>query len=177
MSRLVPGLVLALLLTGSVEAGAQASPTLAFMDQWRHHHRHILAVIDSATPGMLDFRTTPGVRTFAEQVDHIVTVAARIVGAGVAGGTMPAALVEDSSRYLHDHALLRSRADRLFGQILALLATVPADAFGQDQSLAGGVLPRWRWNLTALQHSAWTLGQTVPYLRMNGRTPPQFTPF
>jgi hypothetical protein len=35
----------------------------------------------------------------------------------------------------------------------------------------------WRWVSTALEHTTWTLGQTVPYLRANGVTPPQYLPF
>ena len=54
----------------------------------------------------------------------------------------------------------------------------PAQAeLDRDQAFARGSMPKWRWNVTALQHSAWTLGQLVPYLRMNNRVPPQFTPF
>lgn len=167
---LLPALALA------VPAAAQA-PTLAFVEQWQHHHRHLLAVIDSATPDMQSFRTTPGVRTFAEQIDHVVTVAARIIGGAVAVGSMAEELAADTAGYLHDRARLRARADRAFTRIIGLLAAMPAAEWEREQAFAGGALPRWRWNLTALQHSAWTLGQTVPYLRMNGRTPPQFTPF
>jgi hypothetical protein len=28
-----------------------------------------------------------------------------------------------------------------------------------------------------LEHATWTLGQTVPYLRMNKVTPPNYLPF
>jgi hypothetical protein len=28
-----------------------------------------------------------------------------------------------------------------------------------------------------LEHGTWTLGQVVPYLRMNGVTPPSYLPF
>ena len=65
----------------------------------------------------------------------------------------------------------------MFEFVLASLRTLTDDELARDHAAFGGSMPRWRWNLTALQHSAWTLGQTVAYLRMNGRTPPQFTPF
>ena len=70
-------------------AGAQAPACLTLLDAWNHQHKHIMAVIDSATPEMLGFRTTKGVRTFAEQIDHIAGVAATIVGRAVAGVPLP----------------------------------------------------------------------------------------
>lgn len=156
---------------------AQAPGRLALLDDWRHQHRHILAVIDSATPAMLEFRTTPGVRTFAEQIYHVGDVAARIVSGAVTGRPLPAGLLGDTAATLHDRAKLRAQVDRIFEFVLSALAATSDDELAREQRAFGGSMPRYRWNLTALQHSAWTLGQTVPYLRMNGRTPPQFTPF
>lgn len=167
-----------LALAGSVTAArAQTPGRLALLDDWRHQHRHILAVIDSATPAMLDFRTTPGVRTFAEQIYHVGDVAARIVSGAVTGRPLPAGLLGDTAATLHDRARLRAQTNQVFEFVLSALAEMSDDELAREQAAFGGSMPRYRWNLTALQHAAWTLGQTVPYLRMNGRTPPQFTPF
>ena len=35
--------------------------------------------------------------------------------------------------------------------------------------------PAIRLAALAFEHSAWTLGQVVPYLRLNGVTPPEYT--
>lgn len=156
---------------------AQAPGRLALIEDWQHQHRHILAVIDSATPAMLGFQTSPGVRTFAQQIYHIDEVAARIVSGAVAGIALPAGLLGDTASTLHDRALLRAQTDRIFTFVLATLQAQTDDQLVVEKTFAGGTMPRWRWNLTALQHSAWTLGQTVPYLRMNQRVPPPFTPF
>ncbi|MEO8451028.1 MAG: DinB family protein [Gemmatimonadota bacterium] len=165
----------ALVLTSS--AGAQSPARLALLEDWHHQQKHILAVIDSATPEMLGFRTTKGVRTFAEQINHIITVAALIVGGAVADKPLPTALVGDTAVYLHDKAKLRAAAATYLDFVINSLEGLTDDQLTGEQSFAGGSMPKWRWNITALQHSAWTLGQLVPYLRMNGRTPPQFTPF
>lgn len=165
----------ALLVPGLAEA--QAGARLNLLEAWSHQHKHILAVIDSATPDMLQFRTTPGVRTFAEQIDHIAGVAAAIVSRAVLGIPVPKELAGDTAVYLHDKAKLRAQADRSFSFVVTKLAAVSDDQLGAEQAFAGGTMARWRWNLTALQHSAWTLGQLVPYLRMNHRIPPPFTPF
>jgi hypothetical protein len=159
------------------QAKAQGPARLTLLDAWNHQRKHILAVIDSATPEMLGFRTTKGVRTFAEQIDHITGVAVTIVGRAVAGTPVPKELAGDTAVYLHDQAKLRSHADQYFGFVIESLSGLTDDQLSVDQAFAGGTMPKWRWNLTALQHSAWTLGQLVPYLRMNNRIPPQFTPF
>jgi len=165
------------LLTPLAAGMAQAPGRLTLIEDWQHQHRHILAVIDSATPDMLGFRTTPGVRTFAQQIYHIDEVAARIVGGAVASIALPPGLLGDTASTLHDRALLRAQTERIFTFVLATLQGLTDDQLVVEQHFAGGTMPRWRWNLTALQHSAWTLGQTVPYLRMNQRVPPPFTPF
>lgn len=156
---------------------AQRPARLALLDDWHHQQKHILAVIDSATPEMLDFRTTKGVRTFAEQIHHIVTVAAVIVGQAVTERALPGTVPGDTAVYLHDKAQLRAVADRYLGFVIGSLEAMTDEALDAEKAFAGGSMTKWRWNVTALQHSAWTLGQLVPYLRMNGRTPPQFTPF
>jgi hypothetical protein len=156
---------------------AQAPARLNLLDAWNHQHRHLLAVIDSATPAMLSFRTTAGVRTFAEQIDHIAGVAAVIVARGVLGTPVPKELAGDTAVYLHDKAKLRAQADRYLRFVMTSLAGVTDEQLAGEQAFAGGTMSKFRWNLTALQHSAWTLGQLVPYLRMNNRVPPPFTPF
>ncbi len=168
--------LLAVLLLPAV-AHAQATARLALIDDWQHQRSHLLAVIDSATPAMMTFRPTPGVRTFAEQVHHVASVAARIVGGAVAGTPLPPGLAGDSALFLHDQAQLRAMAERHLDFVLTSLRGMSDEQLTVEQSFAGGSMSKWRWNVTALQHSAWTLGQLVPYLRLNGRTPPQFTPF
>jgi hypothetical protein len=170
------GVALVLLLVPS-GAQAQERDSYAMLDAWHHLHRHVLAVLDSATPAMLGYRPVPGVRSFAEQIHHVNDVIVRITSAGVARQSMPRGVLGDTAATLHDIGQLRAQTERVFSFLLAALEAVPDSAFAEPVTLAGGSMPRWRWNLTALQHSAWTLGQTVPYLRMNNRAPPPFTPF
>ena len=173
--RLIPLIVL----LGVPSLGSAQMPArLALIDDWKHQRTHLLAVIDSATPAMLDFRPTPGVRTFAEQIDHIAGAAAMITSRAVAKeAPLPAGIAGDTARYLHDKAALRAQTAAYLDYVIGALGSMSEADLMQDQPLFGGAMPRWRWNLTALQHSAWTLGQVVPYLRMNGRVPPPFTPF
>jgi len=170
-------LIATLLLVLPVSLQAQDRASQAMLDAWRHLHRHVLAVIDSATPGMMDFRPAPGVRNFSEQIHHVDDVIVRILSAALVRQPIPSGVLGDTAATLHDRAALRAQTERVFAFVFASLEAVPDSAFTRDVSLAGGSMPGWRWNFTALQHSAWTLGQVVPYLRMNNRIPPPFTPF
>jgi hypothetical protein len=156
---------------------AQAPSRLALLDDWAHQRKHILAVIDAATPAVLEFRATPGVRTFAEQIDHITGVAALIVSRAILERPLPADLAADTAGYLHDKTRLRAQAEKQLDFVVTTLAGVSEAELLRERAFAGGSMPKYRWNMTALQHSAWTLGQLVPYLRMNGIVPPPFTPF
>lgn len=170
-------LLVILLVASTASVTAQAPGRLALLEDWQHQQRLILAVIDSATPDMLEFRTTPGVRTFAQQIHHVNEVAARIVSGAVALTPLPPGLLGDTAATLHDRARLREQTNHVFEFVLSSLRGMTDDELSREYAAFGGSMPRWRWNMTALQHSAWTLGQTVAYLRMNHRTPPQFTPF
>ena len=63
--------------------------------------------------------------------------------------------------------------------LLSLLAETPDARFATDTTLFGArrAMPRWRWLEGACEQHAFTLGQMVPYLRMNGVTPPEFREF
>jgi hypothetical protein len=50
-------------------------------------------------------------------------------------------------------------------------------AMTEEITQFGRKLPRYRALMELLDHFPWTLGQVVPYLRMNGVTPPAYTPF
>ena len=43
-----------------------------------------------------------------------------------------------------------------------------AQLFGQ------ATVKKWKLIQTAYEHAVWTLGATVPYLRLNGATPPGY---
>jgi large conductance mechanosensitive channel protein len=53
----------------------------------------------------------------------------------------------------------------------------PESQLAASGSFANMTKTNWRWVSTALEHATWTLGQTVPYLRANAVTPPQYLPF
>jgi hypothetical protein len=116
------------------------------------------------------------VRSFADQIEHIALDNLILVGVGVKGLTEPPKLAEPTV-YLKDKAALRSFVDRSYEFVIDAIREAPAEAFTQKASVFGVEMVRYRFSDTALEHSAWTLGQVVPYLRLKGVTPPDYRSF
>jgi hypothetical protein len=163
------------LIVAPVTMVAQTPSRLAMVGEWEHQKKHVLQVVDIAPDSMLDFRTTPGVRTLAEQLNHAAGAGALITGMAL-GVQAPAGLMGDTATYLHNKAALRSQTEKFYAWVIATLKAAPGVKLLADATVFGAAKPAWLWAATAHSHGAWTLGQTVPYLRMNKVTPPAFTP-
>lgn len=168
-------LSLALVLASSTVM-AQTPSRLAMIGEWEHQKKHALQMVDIAPDSMLGFRTTPGVRTFAEQIEHAAGASPFIVGEAL-GVKPPADLMGDKKVYLGNKAALRAQTAKFYDWVITTLKTTPENTLLADATVFGGAKPAWLWVVTAHSHGAWTLGQTVPYLRMNKVTPPAFAPF
>lgn len=167
---------LAVLLLVPVSLLAQTPSRLAMIGEWEHQKKHALASVDVAPDSMLGFRTTQGVRTFAEQVIHAAGSGAYIV-ADALGVKAPADLMGDRNMFYTNKAALRNQTERFYDYVIGVLTTASDSTLLRDVKMFDGVKPAWLWAVTAHSHGAWTLGQTVPYLRMNNVKPPEFTPF
>jgi hypothetical protein len=79
--------------------------------------------------------------------------------------------------YRRDKAALRVYVNQHY-DLFAQLVRASTDAqLTSESGFAGSTKTGWRWVATALEHTTWTLGQTVPYLRANRVAPPQYLPF
>ncbi len=159
-----------------ITLAAQNPSRLAMVGEWEHQKKHALAVVDVAPDSMLGFRTTPGVRTFAEQMIHAAGSGAYIV-ADALGIKPPADLMGDRNAFHKNKVALRGQTEKFYDYVIGVLKTASDSTLLGDATMFGGVKPAWLWIVTAHSHGAWTLGQTVPYLRMNNVKPPEFTPF
>ena len=170
MFRLGPALALALAPT---LAAAQQAGTAQLIDDWQRNEHNVLAYIEAMPDSATDFRPTPGVRTFAQQFDHIVSTNLDVATA-VRGLSTPPTL-GDSAQYLHSKSALRAYAEATYVYMLATLRDAPAGALDRQISVYGGpTASAARFVELSLEHSIWTLGQVVPYLRLNGATPPAY---
>jgi len=166
--------LLALLVTSPALA---QTPGMAYPDllaDFQRSRTTVLAYIDAMPDSATGFRPTPGVRTFAQEFDHIVSTNLDVAAVALRGLKAAPAL-GDTAVYLHNKAALRKYADATYDYFLkALQEAKPAQL--QRRVAIYGQPPQPAIRLAALsfEHSVWTLGQTVPYLRLNGVTPPEY---
>ncbi|HUH12289.1 MAG TPA: DinB family protein, partial [Longimicrobiales bacterium] len=141
---------------------------------WERYRGNVLAFVDAVPPALLHFRPTAGVRNYAEQIEHVVLDNVVIAATAVRGQARPPTL-GDKTVYLHDRAALAAYVDATFDYVLETLRGLDAAALEERVSLFGETEVTRREALAvALEHGAWTLGQLVPYLRLNGIDPPAY---
>ena len=141
-----------------------------------NHKGAVLRYVDAAPDSMLGFRPTKGVRTFAEQIEHAAGSDALIAHLAITG-SMKVPSMGDSAVYLHNKAALRKYAAAAMDHTIEMLKGVSDGAMLENIVQFGNKVTRGRALMELLDHFPWTLGQTVPYLRLNGVTPPEYSPF
>jgi uncharacterized damage-inducible protein DinB len=153
---------------------AQSGASADQLADWERNRTTVLAYIDAMPDSATDYRPTRGVRTFAEQFDHIVTTNLEVAAVALKGQKNPPAL-GDSSAYLHDKAALRRYASATYDYFLkALREAKPAQLARRVAIYGQPPQPAGRLAMLSYEHAVWTLGQVVPYLRLNGVTPPEY---
>jgi hypothetical protein len=142
-----------------------------------NHKGAVLRYIDAAPDSMLGFRPTPGVRTFAQQIEHAAGSDALIAYLAITGSAKGIPAMGDTAVYLHNKTALKAYATAAMDQTVVMLRGVSDAAMDENIVQFGNKVTRGRALMELLDHFPWTLGQTVPYLRLNGVTPPEYSPF
>lgn len=174
-SRLLTSLALLPLAASSVSA-QKFIPQSALIEVVETHKASVLRYIDAAPDSMLGFRPTPGVRTFAEQIEHAAGSDALIAHLAITGSAKVPPL-GDPKVYLKDKAALKAYAVAAMDHTIQMLRGVSDATMTEEIVQFGHKVTRARALMELLDHFPWTLGQTVPYLRLNGVTPPEYSPF
>lgn len=165
---------IALLIAASAPAGAQTAPSDDGLADWQRTRAAVLSYIEAMPDSAMGYRPTPGVRTLAEQFDHIVSTNLDVAAIALRG-LKAAPRLGDSATYLHDKAALRRYADTTYGYFLAALTQAGPARLRQPVAMYGQPpQPAARLATLSFEHSVWTLGQVVPYLRLNGVKPPEY---
>lgn len=151
-------------------------PKSALIAMVEVHKASLLRYIDAAPDSMLGYRPTPQVRTFAEQIEHAAGSNAYIAHSAITGSDKVPPL-GDKKLYLTNKAALRAFAAAAMDHTIEMLRGVSDAAMTVEVVQFGKRVPRYRALMELLDHFPWTLGQTVVYLRLNGVTPPEYTPF
>ena len=155
-------------------AAAAMSPTDAMLADVERQRKNMLDYINVATDSVLRFRPTPGVRTYAQQIHHIA--AANVMILGRVFGAAPIA-AGDTAQLFNNKEALRAYVNAAYDHTAQVVRTATPEALAKESTVFGMSRTGARWIDGVLEHGTWTLGQTVPYLRMNGLTPPNYLPF
>jgi len=173
-------LAASLALTPTLSLGAQQKRLIsqaALIAIVENHKGAVLRYIDAAPDSMLGFRPTKGVRSYAEQIEHAAGSDAFIAQLAITGSTKTMPSFGDSASYLHNKAALKKYSAATMDYTIKLLQGVSDAAMEENIVQFGNKVTRARALMELLDHFPWTLGQTVPYLRLNGVTPPEYSPF
>lgn len=170
--RILTTLVLACTVSSRLAAQGNLAPFV--MADWERDRSTVLAYISAMPDSAMGYRPTPGVRTLAEQYDHIVSTNLEVAAVAIRGLKAPPVL-GDSTRYLHDKAALLEYAGKTYDYMIQSLKDASAATLAKPIVMYGQPpQPASRLVQLSLEHSVWTLGQVVPYLRLNGVKPPNY---
>ena len=155
-------------------ASAPPSERALMIEDWERDRDNVLAYTAAMPDSAVAFRATPGVRSFAEQIQHLVSTHVE-VAAQTLRGTRDLPALGDTARYLRDRAALVAYVRASYDYVIAAIRAATPAQLARVSSLYGQPpATTARWLQLSREHSAWTLGQTVPYLRLNRVTPPSY---
>lgn len=155
-----------------------AAPTQSFGQATKDHliadfermRANVHAMVDSMPESGLRTAPTTDVRDFAEQIEHVVIGNVNLIASGVDADRIPLGL--DRDVYLNDRAELKRLIDVGFDRVREMLSAMTEADLAAEGRLFGQIpLPKWRIVQAAYEHGIWTLGATVPYVRLQGGTP------
>ena len=163
-------------LTPAARLAAQSSmpPRAIMLVDWERQKKNVLAYVDAMPDSAITFAPTPGVRNFAQQIDHFVGTNTEIAAVTLRGLKAPPTL-GDTAAYLHKKAALREYTTKSYDYLIdALKTATPAQLSKSFTMYNQPAAPAWRWLDLSKEHAVWTFGQLIPYLRLNKVTPPAY---
>lgn len=159
---------------------AAAAPMLAqntpdgYVADFERMRVNVLAMVDSMPTEGLRTAPTPGVRDFAQQIEHLSIGNVNLIASGIDAERIPLGL--EAEVYLNDKVELKRFVDIAFDRVRDLLRAMTAEDLVAEGRLFGQI-PRPNWQIieAAYEHGIWTLGATVPYVRLQGGTPHSYS--
>jgi hypothetical protein len=170
MSRVLATLALVALATTPLAAQEM---TAALADDFERQRDNVLGMVDAMPESGLRTAPTEGVRDFAQQIEHVVQGNVGIIRSGY---DRPVDIPErDPEVYLNSKEELKRFVNAGYDIVNEMVSSMTADEMTEDALLFGqATVQKWKLIQTAYEHAVWTLGATVPYLRLNGATPPGY---
>lgn len=170
MKRVLTSLAIAALMSAPVAA---QDMTAALADDFERQRANVLGMVDAMPDAGLRSAPTEGVRDFAQQIEHVVQGNVGIISSGY---DRPVDVEQmDPEVYLNSKTELKRFVNAGYDLVNEMITTMSADDMMADTQLFGqATVKKWKLIQTAYEHGVWTLGATVPYLRLNGAAPPGY---
>ncbi len=142
-------------------------------DDFERQRANVLGMVDAMPASGLRTAPSEGVRDFAQQIEHVVQGNIGIISSGY---DRPVDIPEMSAEvYLNSKEELKTFVNAGYDLINEMITNMSeADLHSDAQLFGQATVPTWKLVQTAYEHAVWTLGATVPYVRMNGGTPPGY---
>ena len=174
LARLARRAVLLAVPTLPLAAQSAMPPKSIMLVDWERQKKNVLAYIDVMSDSAITFAPTPGVRNFAQQIEHFVGTNTEIAAVVLRGLKQPPTL-GDTAAYRHKKAALRDYTTKSYDYMLESLRTATPAQLSKTHTLYNQpAAPAWRWLDLSKEHAVWTFGQLIPYLRLNKVTPPPY---
>ena len=174
MLRRLPIFAAALAVAAFAAAPASAQDMKSsLMDDFERQRGNVLGMVDAMPESGLRTAPTEGVRDFAQQIEHVVQGNVGIIQSGY---DRPVDIPQlDPEVYLNSKEELKKMVNTGFDIIAEMISGMSDADLQAETSLFGqATVQKWELIKTAYEHAVWTLGATVPYVRMNGGTPPGY---
>ena len=153
---------------------AASLPKDIMLVDWQRQKKNVLAYIDVMPDSAITFAPTPGVRNFAQQIEHFVGTNTEIAAIVLKGLKTPPTL-GDTAAYRHNKPALRDYTVKSYDYLIDALRSANPAQLGKSFAIYNQpAAPAWRWLDLSKEHAVWTFGQLIPYLRLNKVTPPPY---
>lgn len=141
---------------------------------WQRAKKWTLAYIDAMPETAMSFKPTPEVRSFAEQMLHLAFWNYGLLRA-VGGKDAPwGKNQEDLEKRadMQNKAAVRKVVEESYDNVLAALGKLEAAQLLEQVKFFNAQMTRMNILIIALDHQTHHRGNTTPYLRLKGVTPP-----
>lgn len=164
-------MVLMIAVSGPLAGQGSSEKYIADFERMRVN---VLAMVDSMPAEGLRTAPTPGVRDFAEQIEHVAVGNVNLIASGIDADRIP--LGFDREVYLNEKAELKRFVNVAFDRVRDMLQAMGQAELRAEGQLFGQIpLPKWQIVEAAYEHGLWTLGATVPYVRLQGGVPHSYS--
>jgi uncharacterized damage-inducible protein DinB len=151
-------------------APACATLSCDILADWQRTASTLIAIADRMPEDKWGYKSTPGQRTFGEQVVHIATTDVRLIGA--LGGKTAAPAVDGKQAATKADSMAALRASFAYGEAVIKEFSDQQWTERINGIFLGPSVARLRVIYFDMGHSQDIYGQMAVYLRLNGLVPP-----